>query len=112
MPTIRVIVSATTTDALANNQFNIIPPGTGGAYLSLYGAAVTKTDSYGLSIGSKIIVPNGTNMNIEASADVIDNDRDGQLFNEWVPEGQLKMPVTVTTEAQILIYLKYVNPLP
>lgn len=105
MPTIRKIVSATTSDALAQAQFNVIPPR--GARLNLWIAGVTKTDSYGLSVGSQVIIVNGTNVNIEASADVIDNDRDQVLFDELVPGGQLFMPVTVTTEAQFLLSIKY-----
>lgn len=112
MPAFRVIVGATTSDALANNQFNIIPSGSGGAYITLFASAVTKADSFGLSIGSKIVIPNGNQMNIESSADVVDNDRDMVISREWVPEGQLKLPVTVTTEAQFVMWQQYVNPLP
>jgi len=109
MPTIRRRVAATTADALATVQFNIIPPESGGAWINLWIAGVTATDNYGLSINSKVLIVNGTTVNIEAAADVIDNDRDQVLFNEWVPPGQLYMPVTVTTEAQFLLTQKYVN---
>lgn len=105
MPTIRRRVSTTTADALATVQFNVIPPR--GAFLNLWIAGVTATDSYGLSIGSQILIANGTTVNIEISADVIDNDRDQVLFNEYVPGGQLVMPVTVTTESQFLLSIKY-----
>jgi len=60
-----------------------------------------------LSIGDRDIVVNGTEMNIEVAADVIDTDRDQCVFNEVVGPGQLFLPVTVTTEAQFLIHIRY-----
>lgn len=105
MPSLRFYVSATTTDALANRKFAVVPAR--GCILNLWAACVTKTDTFGLSIGDRDIMVNGSNMNIEASADVIDNDRDQLIFNEPVGAGQLFLPVTVTTEAQFLIHLMY-----
>lgn len=105
MPTIRQRVSATTTNALANSQFNVIPAP--GAVLNLWAAGVTATDDIGLLVGDKEIIPRGTDINIEASADVIDNDRDQVLFNEVVGPGQLFLPVTVTTEMQFLLNITY-----
>ena len=63
MPTIRAIVAATTTDALSNVKFADIPPQ--GAVINLWASAVTVTDAFGLSIGDRDIVTDGTNMNIE-----------------------------------------------
>lgn len=105
MPSLRFRVSATTTDAMANRKFNVIPAV--GAILNLWGAAVTATDTFGLSIGDRDIMVNGSSLNIEASADVVDTDRDQMVFNELVGGGQLFMPVTVTTEAQFLLHLRY-----
>jgi len=104
MPSIR-FGTTTSTDALANRKFNIVPPG--GAILNMWASSVTNGDTFGLSIGDRDIVVNGTEMNIEASADVIDTDRDQCVFNEVVGPGQLFLPVTVTTEAQFLIHIRY-----
>lgn len=108
MPSLRFRVSATTTDALANRTFNVIPAG--GAVVNLWGAGVTATDNFGYSIGSRQVMVNGSVVNIEASADVVDSDRDQLLYQELVPPGQQFMPVTVTTEAQFLLNLAYVVP--
>lgn len=105
MPSIRQRVAATTANALSTQKFRIVPPV--GALLSLWIAGVTATDNYGLAIGNQDIVVQGTTVNIEASADVIDIDRDQIVFQEPIPGGELFMPVTVTTEAQFLIALRY-----
>lgn len=105
MPALRFRVSATTTDALANRKFSVIPAG--GAIINLFIACVTATDTFGFSIGDRDLMVNGSSMNIEVSADVVDNDRDQVLFNEIVAGGQLFMPFTVTTEAQTLIHIRY-----
>jgi len=104
MPSLRFRVSATTADALSNRKFAVIPRPT---VLNMWNASVTTTDSYGLSIGSREIMVNGSLMNVEAAADVIDTDRDQTVFNEVVEPGQLFLPVTVTTEAQFLIHQRY-----
>lgn len=104
MPTLR-FGTGTTTDALANRKFNIIPPG--GAIVNVWASCVTNGDTFGLSIGDRDIVVNGTEMNIEAAADVIAVNMDQMIFNEVVGPGQLFLPVTVTTEAQFLIHLRY-----
>lgn len=105
MPSLRFRVSATTTDALANRKFSVVPAR--GAIINLWGAAVTATDTWGISIGDRDIAVNGSAINIEVSADVIDTDRDQMVFNELIGGGQLFLPVTVTTEAQFLIHLRY-----
>lgn len=73
--------------------------------MSLWAAAVTKTDTIGLRIGRTIILEEGE-MNIEESADVIDTDRDQLIFAEPVGPGVLRLPVTVTTEAQLLLVVQ------
>lgn len=104
MPTIR-FGTTTTTDALANRKFNIIPQQ--GAVVNLWASSVTNGDTFGLSIGDRDIVVNGTEMNIEAAADVIDIHRDQMVFSEVVGPGQLFLPVTVTTEAQFIVHIRY-----
>jgi len=105
MPSLRFRVSATTPDALANRKFSVVP--SDGAILNLWVAGVTGTDTFGISIGDRDIMVDGSLISIEISADVIDASRDQQVFNEVIGGGQLFLPVTVTTEAQFLIHLRY-----
>jgi len=107
MPSLRFRVSATTTDALANRKFSVVPAV--GAILNLWGAGVTGTDSFGISIGDRDIMVDGSLLSIEVSADVIDVERDQLVFNEVIAGGQLFLPVTVTTEAQFLLHLRYLQ---
>ena len=104
MPILR-FDSATTSDALANRKFAVIPAP--GAVLNLWASGATAGDTFGLSIGDRDICVNGTEMNIESSADVVDIDRDQLIFNELIGPGQLFLPVTATAEAQFLISLQY-----
>lgn len=104
MPTLR-FDSATSTDAMANRKFNVIPEG--GAVLNLWASGATAGDTFGLSIGDRDICVNGTELNIEVSADVVDTDRDQLIFNEVVGPGQIFLPVTATAECQFLIHLRY-----
>lgn len=105
MPRTRVTVPATTGDALANNKFRLIPEN--GALITLYGSCVTNGDTFGLAVNDRDIVQNGEELNIEIAADVVDTDRDLILLNEPVEGGQLYMPVTVTTEAQFELHIRY-----
>ena len=105
MPSLRFRVSATTDDAMSNRKFNVIPAG--GAVLNLWGAGVTATDSFGISVGDRDIMVPSSVLSIEVAADVIDVERDQLVFNEIVEGGQIFLPVTVTTEAQFLIHLRY-----
>lgn len=102
MPSMRVRVSTSTADALANQIFrDVVQP----SILNLWAAGVTNTDDVSLLIGSRQILPQ-SDINIEASADVIDTDRDQLIFNEVIEVGRLTMPVNVTTECQVLISIK------
>lgn len=109
MPTIRPAgVGATTPDALSNIKFSVVP--FGGALLNSWVASVTSGDTFGISIGDRDLIVNGSECNIEVSADVIDIARDQVLFNELIGGGQLFMPVTLTTELQFLHQLRYRRP--
>lgn len=104
MPTIRKRVTATTNNALATEKFRYV--GGNGAIINLWAAGVTNSDDIGLAINSRDLLLAGTDINIEASADVIDTDRDQILYNEVVEPGELYAPVTVTTEMQFLLNIK------
>jgi len=103
-PTVR-FTSATDTDAMSNLKFATIP--LGGALLNLWISGATALDAFGISIGDRDLIVQGTLCNIEISADVIDVDRDQMLFDEVLTGGQLFFPVTVTTALQALLSLRY-----
>lgn len=105
MPSLRFRVAATTTDALANRKFAVVPAP--GAVLNVWSSCVTATDTWGLSIGDKDVVTNGAVTNIESSTTVVDVDRDHTVINEVIPGGQMFLPVTVTTAMNFLIHLRY-----
>ena len=106
MPSLRFIVPATTPDAMSNRKFNIIPAG--GAILNLWGTGVTVTDTFGLSVGDRDIVVDGSVINVTSSAGVVDTDRDQIVFNEEVDGGQIFLPCTLTTDMNFLIHLRYI----
>ena len=110
MPMIRPAgLGAASADAVSDEQHNIIPPG--GALLSMWASCAANGGALGLLIGSKSIISEGTEVNVEASADVIDTDRDQLLFNEFVPSGRIRVPVAAAgTELQFMIYWRPVRP--
>lgn len=104
MPTIRKRVAATTSNCLQAEKFRLV--GGKGAIVNVWACGVTNSDDIGLSINSRDLIVAGTDINIEASADVIDTDRDQVLYNEVVEPGELYSPITVTTEMQELVNIK------
>jgi len=106
MPTIRKAVTAVTDDALSNIKFADIPAP--GAVINLWISSVTNGDTFGLSIGSQDIIVQGTECNIEVSADSLDVNRDQVVFDEVVPGGHLYLPVSaLTTELQFMLHVRY-----
>jgi len=105
MPTIRPGGSATSTDALSNLKFSVVP--LGGAVLNFWASGATAADSIGLSIGARDLLVAASECNIEASADRVSVDTDQMLFNEPVEAGQLFAPIVATAEVQFLISLLY-----
>jgi len=105
MPSLRFIVPATTTDAMANRKFNVIPAG--GAILNVWATSVTVTDTWGLSVGDRDIVVAGSVANVTSAAGVVDTDRDQVIFNEEVDGGQIFLPAVLTTDMNFLIHLRY-----
>lgn len=107
MPAVKRVNVATTANAMNGLKFEDIPPG--GALASLYAAGVTAGDTIGFSVGSEDFLVDAE-PNIEASADVVDTDRDQILFQEPVPSGKIFMPITATTAVNFLLVLEYANP--
>jgi len=105
MPSLRFIVPATTSDAMANRKFNVIP--SGGAVLNVWATSVTVTDTWGLSVGDRDLLVDGSVANVTSAAGVVDTDRDQVIFNEVVEGGQIFLPATLTTDMNFLIHLRY-----
>lgn len=96
----RLGVTATTADALQNEDIRRVEVP---SVVNLWASSVTNGDQIGLRLDKTVIMDDGE-CNIEASADVIDTDRDQLVFNTVVGRGQLRVPVpTLTTELQFLI---------
>jgi hypothetical protein len=101
----RMLVSATTNDALSDQDIRQVE---GPSIVNLWASAVTVTDTIGLRLDKTIIMDDGT-ANVSAAAlGMIDTDRDQLIFNSVVGAGELRMPVTVTTS---LIFLLSVEPI-
>jgi len=96
----RKIVAAVTDDAIANDEIRRVETT---SIVNFWASAVTKTDKVGLFLNKVEILP-ADSVNIEVAADVIDTDRDQLVYNCFVGEGQLRVPVpAVTTECQFLL---------
>jgi len=96
----RLGVTAVTSDALQNEDIRRVEVP---SIVNLWASSVTNGDQVGLRLDKTVIMDDGE-CNIEASADVIDTDRDQLVFNTVVGKGQLRIPVpALTTELQFLI---------
>lgn len=104
MPAIKVTNQATAANALDGLKFQDIESP---SLVSLYASCVTNTDAIDYSVGSEDFLKNA-NPNIEASADVVDTDRDQILFQEPVPAGKQFLDVTATTAVNYLIVIEQV----
>lgn len=100
----RMLVSATTNDALSDQDIReILAP----SIVNLWASAVTVTDTIGLRLDKTIIMDDGT-ANVSAAAlGMIDVNRDQLVFNSVVGVGTLRLPCTVTAS---LIFLISVEP--
>lgn len=96
----RLVIAAVSGDVLSDEEIRRVDtPST----INLWASCVTKGDKLGLLLNRTEILP-ADNINLEASADVIDTSRDQLLFNTVVGRGQLRAPVpAVTTELQLLL---------
>ena len=104
MASLRRLVSATTNDALADQDIRRVEAP---SIVNLFASAVTVTDTIGLRL-DKTIIMDASTANVSAAAlGMVDTDRDQLVFNSVVGRGTLRLPVTVTTS---LIYLLSVEP--
>lgn len=96
----RKIIAAVNDDTISNDEIRRVE---GPSIVNFWASSVTKTDTIGLFLNKVEILPVDS-VNIEAAADVIDTDRDQLVFNCFVGEGQLRVPVkALTTELQFLL---------
>ena len=96
----RKVVAAVTDDAIAGDEIRRVESP---SVVNMWASCVTKGDKVSLFLNKVEIYPSD-NVNIEASADVIDTDRDQIVFNSFVGAGQLRVGVAaVTTELQFLL---------
>lgn len=96
----RIDVGAATADAIANEEIRHV---TRLSEVNLWASCVTNGDTIGLSLNRTEIMPTDE-CNIEASADVIDTDRDQLVFGTVVGRGELRVPIgAVTNELQFLL---------
>jgi len=97
--------AATNADLLSDQDIRDVEvPST----VSMSSSSVTKTDQIGLRLNRTIILDDGV-MNIEGSADQVDNEKDKLVDETVVGPGVLRMPIPVlTTEGQVIIH---VNPI-
>jgi len=104
MPSIQLKnVAAGTANALDGLQFQDIP--VGGALVSIYASTPTAGGLISYSVGTERFLVSAA-VNIELSADVITNDRDGVLIREPVPAGKQFLAVDAQI-ANLLIVLEY-----
>lgn len=102
MPSIKVANQVTSANALTGLKFVKLA---GPSLISLFVAAVTVTDTVGLSLGDREVL-NAANPNLEISADVVDTGRDQILYAEPGAAGEeIFMPVTATTAVGFLIVI-------
>jgi len=101
----RLLVGATTNDALADQDIRTVD---GPSVVNLWATSVTITDLIGLRLDKTIIMDDGTSNVSAAALGFVDTDRDQLVFNTIVGQGTLRIPVTVGTS---LIFLLSVEPI-
>ncbi len=106
MATRRLLVSATTNDALADQDIrNVETP----SVVKLFASSVTVTDQIGLRLDKTIIMDDGT-CNVHAAAlGLVDTDSDQLIFDTVVGAGTLRIPVPILTTS--LIFVLSVEPI-
>jgi len=101
----RLLVSATTNDALSDQDIRTVEVP---SVVNMWASTVTVTDTIGLRLDKTIIMDDGTG-NIRAAAVGLVHTSDDQLvFNSVVGAGTLRVPATVTTS---LIFIISVEPI-
>ena len=106
MATRRLLVSAVTNDALADQDIRTVEVP---SVVNLWAAAVTVTDTIGLRLDKTIIMDDGT-ANVSAAAlGLVQVQEDQLVFNAVVGPGTLRVPVATLTTS--LIFIISVEPI-
>jgi len=102
----RLLVSAVTNDALADQDIRTVEVA---SVVNLWAAAVTVTDTIGLRLDKTIIMDDGT-ANVSAAAlGLVQVQEDQLVFNAVVGPGTLRVPVATLTTS--LIFIISVEPI-
>lgn len=102
----RLLVSAVTNDALADQDIRTVEDP---SVVNLWAGSVTVTDTIGLRLDKTIIMDDGT-CNVRAAAlGLVDTDSDQLVFQSVVGRGTLRIPVATLTTS--LIFLLSVEPI-
>ena len=102
----RLLVSATTNDAIADQDIRSVEEP---SVVNLWATSVTVTDLIGLRLDKTIIMDDGT-CNVSAAASgMVDIARDQLVFNTIVGPGLLRLPVPTLTTS--LIFVLSVEPI-
>jgi len=102
----RLLISATTGDALADEDIrNVEVP----SVVNMWATTVTVTDEIGLRLDKTIIMDAGTANVAAAAVGMVDTDRDQLVFNSIVGAGRLRVPVPTLTTS--LIFFISVEPI-
>lgn len=91
-------VAAGTANALDGLKFRNIPQG--GAFITLYASTAVAGGAVSLSVENEDVLASAQ-LNIEASADVVDTDRDLVLDRQPVPPGEMFLAI----ENQVVNFL-------
>lgn len=101
----RLLVAASTNDALSDQDIRTVAAA---SVVNLWAGCVTLTDLIGLRLDRTIILDDGI-CNIRAAAISVNFiDQDQLVFDSVVGQGELRVPVTVTTS---LIFTISVEPI-
>jgi len=102
----RLLVSAVTNDALADQDIRTVEVP---SIVNLWAAAVTISDTIGLRLDKTIIMDDGT-ANVSAAAlGLVQVQEDQLVFNSVVGPGTLRVPVATLTTS--LIFIISVEPI-
>jgi len=105
MATRRLLVSATTGDAISDEVIRtVLVP----SIVNLFATSVTVTDQIGLSLDKTEIMAAGTANVSAAAVGMVDTDRDQLVFDTIVGPGELRIPVPTLTTS--LIFILSVEP--
>lgn len=102
----RILISATTNDALSDQDIRTVDDP---SIVNLWATSVTVTDLIGLRLDKTIIMDDGTCNVSPAAAGMVDIARDQLVFDTVVGPGTLRLPVPTLTAS--LIFLISVEPI-